>query len=90
MTTDFNEKARGLRNAVEPVAAGVYFAPEVQAAYAALGFGGVPLPRTVARAEKGVRPSQCQTRLPSTEQATSPMQTTAVVQLPRAAAFVVV
>jgi hypothetical protein len=42
MTTDFQEKARRLRNAVEPVAAGVYFAPEAHAAYAALGFEGSP------------------------------------------------
>src|SRR5687767_4868274 len=38
MATDFQERARRLRNAVEPVAAGVYFAPEVHAEYAALGF----------------------------------------------------
>ena len=38
MTNDFQERARRLRNAVEPVAAGVYFAPEALAAYAALGF----------------------------------------------------
>ena len=31
MTTDFTEKARRLRNAVEPVAAGVSFAPEALA-----------------------------------------------------------
>ena len=37
---DFQERARGLRNAVEPVAAGVYFAPEAHAAYEALGFDG--------------------------------------------------
>jgi hypothetical protein len=43
MTTDFQEKARRLRNAVEPVAAGVYFAPEAHAAYAALGFAGSPV-----------------------------------------------
>jgi hypothetical protein len=42
MTTGFNERARRLRNAVEPVAAGVYFAPEALAAYAALGFAGSP------------------------------------------------
>ncbi len=42
MTTDFNEQARRLRNAVEPVAAGVYFAPEALAAYQALGFDGTP------------------------------------------------
>ena len=40
MTTDFQERARRLRNAVEPVAAGVYFAPEALAAYAAPGFAG--------------------------------------------------
>ena len=40
--TDFTEKARRLRNAVEPVAAGVYFAPEAHAAYEALGFDGSP------------------------------------------------
>jgi hypothetical protein len=38
MATDFQERARRLRNAVEPVAAGVYFAPEAHAEYAALGF----------------------------------------------------
>ena len=43
MTTDFQEKARRLRNTVEPVAAGVYFAPEAHAAYAALGFEGSPV-----------------------------------------------
>ena len=32
MATDFQEKARLLRNAVEPVAAGVYFAPEAHKA----------------------------------------------------------
>ncbi len=40
--TDFTEKARHLRNAVEPVAAGIYFAPEAHAAYEALGFDGSP------------------------------------------------
>jgi hypothetical protein len=43
MTTDSQEKARRLRNAVEPVAAGVYFAPEAHKAYAALGFEGSPV-----------------------------------------------
>jgi hypothetical protein len=43
MTTEFNENARRLRNAVEPVAAGVYFAPEAHEAYAALGFAGSPV-----------------------------------------------
>ena len=33
-----SEKARRLRNAVEPLAAGIYFAPEAHQAYAALGF----------------------------------------------------
>jgi hypothetical protein len=42
MAPDFQEKARRLRNAVEPVAAGVYFAPEAHAAYEALGFDGSP------------------------------------------------
>jgi hypothetical protein len=42
MTHDFGERARRLRNAVEPVAAGVYFAPEAHAAYAALGFDASP------------------------------------------------
>jgi hypothetical protein len=42
-TDDFPERARRLRNAVEPVAAGVYFAPETHEAYAALGFGGSPV-----------------------------------------------
>ena len=40
MTPEFRERARRLRNAVEPVAAGVYFAPEAHAAYQALGFDG--------------------------------------------------
>src|SRR3954454_16336544 len=43
MRTDFRERARRLRNAVEPVAAGVYFAPEAHAAYQALGFDGSPV-----------------------------------------------
>ena len=43
MTTEFRKKARRLRNAVEPVAAGVYFAPEAHAAYEALGFEGSSL-----------------------------------------------
>jgi hypothetical protein len=42
MARDFNENARRLRNAVEPVAAGVYFAPEAHKAYASLGFAGSP------------------------------------------------
>ena len=43
MTADLQEQTRRLRNAVEPVAAGVYFAPESHAAYEALGFeGGSP------------------------------------------------
>jgi hypothetical protein len=42
MATEFRERARRLRNAVEPVAAGVYFAPEAHAAYEALGFDGSP------------------------------------------------
>jgi hypothetical protein len=40
---DFRERARRLRNAVEPVAAGVYFAPEAHAAYEELGFAGSPV-----------------------------------------------
>jgi Helix-turn-helix family len=43
MSTDLQETARRLRNAVEPVAAGVYFAPEAHAAYIALGFEGSPV-----------------------------------------------
>ena len=43
MATEFQERARRLRNAVEPVAAGVYFAPEAHAAYSALGFAGSPV-----------------------------------------------
>ena len=46
MATDFQEKARRLRNAVEPVAAGVYFAPEAHQAYEALGFGAARSLRT--------------------------------------------
>ena len=52
MTTGFREKARRLRNAVEPVAAGVYFAPEAHKAYEALGFDGSPVSQDgVARPE---------------------------------------
>jgi len=53
MTTDYNKNARRLRNAVEPVAAGVYFAPEAHAAYEALGFDGSPpvAPDGVSRPE---------------------------------------
>ena len=52
MSTDFQERARRLRNAVEPVAAGVYFAPEAHEAYAALGFAGSPVTQDgVARPE---------------------------------------
>ena len=52
MATDFREKARRLRNAVEPVAAGVYFAPEAHQAYEALGFDGSPVSQDgVARPE---------------------------------------
>ena len=40
MTADFNERARRVRNAVEPVAAGVYFAPEAHREYETLGFDG--------------------------------------------------
>jgi hypothetical protein len=43
MTTEYNERARRLRNAVEPVAAGVYFAPEAHRRYVALGFEGSPV-----------------------------------------------
>ena len=43
MTTEYRERARRLRNAVEPVAAGVYFATEVHTVYAALGFDGSPI-----------------------------------------------
>lgn len=39
----FTEKARRLHNAVEPVAAAIYFAPEAHAAYEALGFEGSPV-----------------------------------------------
>jgi hypothetical protein len=52
MTADFQERARRLRNAVEPVAAGVYFAPEAHAAYVELGFGDSPVAQDgVARPE---------------------------------------
>jgi hypothetical protein len=52
MATDFQEKARRLRNAVEPVAAGVYFAPEAHQVYEALGFDGSPVTQDgVARPE---------------------------------------
>ena len=43
MTNDFHERARRLLKALEPVAAGVYFAPEAHAAYEALGFDGSPI-----------------------------------------------
>lgn len=42
MEDGFRESARRLRNAVEPLAAGVYFAPEALAAYEALGFDKSP------------------------------------------------
>lgn len=37
MANEFRERARRLRSAVEPVAAGVYFAPEAHAAHAHSG-----------------------------------------------------
>jgi hypothetical protein len=39
-TIDLRESTRRLRNAVEPVAAGAYIAPEAHADYEALGFDG--------------------------------------------------
>lgn len=52
MTANFGQRARRLRNAVEPVAAGVYFAPEAHAEYIALGFPGSPVAQAgVARPE---------------------------------------
>jgi hypothetical protein len=53
MTNDFHERARRLLKALEPVAAGVYFAPEAHAAYEALGFDGSPpaSPDGIARPE---------------------------------------
>src|SRR3954449_1347310 len=52
MADEFQERARRLRNAVEPVAAGVYFAPEAHSAYSALGFAQSPVSRDgVARPE---------------------------------------
>ena len=49
---EYEEKARRLRNGVEPIAAGVYFAPEAHAAYVALGFDGSPVTQDgVARPE---------------------------------------
>lgn len=42
MTTSCNERARPLRNAGEPEAAGVYSAPEASAAYERLGFDPSP------------------------------------------------
>src|SRR4051794_14983657 len=52
MRSDFREQARRLRNAVEPVAAGGYFAPEAHAAYEALGFDPSPVSQDgVARPE---------------------------------------
>jgi hypothetical protein len=43
MANVLEERARRLRNAVEPIAAGIYFAPEAHAAYVELGFGGSPV-----------------------------------------------
>jgi hypothetical protein len=40
MAVDFGERARRLRDALEPLAGGVYVAPEAYAAYVALGFDG--------------------------------------------------
>ena len=53
MSTDFQERARRLRNAIEPVAAGVYFAPEAHTEYTAPGFAGSPpvSPDGIARPE---------------------------------------
>jgi hypothetical protein len=52
MTNDFNETARRLRNAVEPVAAGVYLALKANTAYQTLRFGGSPITQdSVARPE---------------------------------------
>jgi hypothetical protein len=45
MTTDLREGARRLRNAVEPMAAGVNFVSEAHAGYEALGFDGSPVTR---------------------------------------------
>ncbi|MFF1904801.1 hypothetical protein [Kitasatospora sp. NPDC058218] len=57
MTTDYKKNARRLRNAVEPVAAGVYFAPEAHAAYEALGFDPSPVSQDgVARPEMKAYP----------------------------------
>jgi hypothetical protein len=41
-TIDLRERTRRLRNSVEPIAAGVYFAPEASPAYEALGFDPSP------------------------------------------------
>ena len=38
-TSELSERARRLRNALEPLASNVYFAPEVHAEFEALGFG---------------------------------------------------
>ena len=38
MAVDFGGRARRLRDALEPLAGGVYVAPEAYAAYVALGF----------------------------------------------------
>ncbi|WP_410874898.1 SCO6745 family protein [Nocardia sp. A7] len=52
MTADLRTNARRLRNAVEPLAAGVYFAPEAHQAYTALGFDPSPVAQDgVARPE---------------------------------------
>jgi hypothetical protein len=53
MATDFQERARRLRNAIEPVAAGVYFAPEAHTEHPAPGFAGSPpvSPDGIARPE---------------------------------------
>ena len=42
MAAELRERARRLRNAVEPVAAGVYFAPEAHAAYEAADHTSAP------------------------------------------------
>jgi hypothetical protein len=51
MSTDLQEKARRLRNAVEPDAAGVFSAPEAHA-YTALGCCGLRVPRSPRSARR--------------------------------------
>jgi hypothetical protein len=78
MSGDFRKGARRLRNAVEQVAAGVYFAPEAHEAYTALGFEGSPVAQDgVARPElKSYFTSRgaCMGQVPGEQGATAMLQ----------------